>query len=89
MLMEDPNRPYSGQPTFSSHWRLARRIWSDKIDPRLPKNKKEAADYTGSVAIIDACRPYHWIDEFPATTQIAEELLKETNAKWGKALGED
>ena len=49
----------------------------------------EVADYTGSVAIIDACRPYHWIDEFPATTQIAEELLKETNAKWGKALGED
>ena len=52
-----------------------------------PNIKKEAADYTGSVAIIDACRPYHWIDEFPATTQIAEELLKETNAKWGKALG--
>ena len=68
---------------------VARRIWSYKIDPRLPKHKKEVADYTGSVAIIDACRPYHWIDEFPATTQIAEELLKETNAKWGKALGED
>jgi 4-hydroxy-3-polyprenylbenzoate decarboxylase len=68
---------------------VARRIWSYKIDPRLPKHKKEAADYTGSVAIIDACRPYHWIDEFPATTQISEELLRETNAKWGKVLGED
>jgi 4-hydroxy-3-polyprenylbenzoate decarboxylase len=44
---------------------ISRRIWSYKIDPRLPKNKKEVADYTGSVAIIDACRPYHWIDEFP------------------------
>ncbi|MGH8648228.1 MAG: UbiD family decarboxylase [Burkholderiales bacterium] len=42
-----------------------------------------------SKAIIDACRPYHWIDEFPATTQIDEELLKETSAKWGKVLGED
>jgi hypothetical protein len=61
---------------------VCRRIWSYKIDPRLPKHKKEAADYTGAVAIIDACRPYHWIDEFPATTQISEELLKETNAKW-------
>ena len=68
---------------------ISRRIWSYKIDPRLPKHKKEAADYTGSVAIIDACRPYHWIDEFPATTQISEELLKDTNAKWGKVLGED
>ncbi len=68
---------------------IARRIWSYKIDPRLPKHKKEAADYTGSVAIIDACRPYHWIDEFPATTQISEELLRETQAKWGKDLGDD
>ena len=68
---------------------VSRRIWSYKIDPRLPKQKKEVADYTGSVAIIDACRPYHWIDEFPATTQISEELLKETNAKWGKFIGED
>lgn len=68
---------------------VCRRIWSYKIDPRLPKPKKEVADYTGSVAIIDACRPYHWIGEFPATTQIAEDLLKATNAKWGKVLGDD
>jgi UbiD family decarboxylase len=68
---------------------VCRRIWSYKIDPRLPKHKKEAADYTGSVAIIDACRPYYWINEFPATTQISEELLKETSAKWGKFIGED
>lgn len=68
---------------------VCRRIWSYKIDPRLPKHKKEVADYTGSVAIIDACRPYHWINDFPATTQISEELLKETSAKWGKFIGED
>jgi 4-hydroxy-3-polyprenylbenzoate decarboxylase len=67
---------------------VCRRIWSYKIDPRLPKHKKEAADYTGSVAIIDACRPYHWINEFPATTQISEELLQETEEKWGKFFKE-
>jgi UbiD family decarboxylase len=68
---------------------VCRRIWSYKIDPRLPKHKKEVADYTGSVAIIDACRPYHWINEFPATTQISDELLKETSEKWGKFIGDD
>ena len=67
---------------------VCRRIWSYKIDPRLPKHKKEVADYTGSVAIIDACRPYHWINEFPATTQISEELLKATEEKWGKFFKE-
>ncbi len=68
---------------------ICRRIWSYKIDPRLPKQKKEAGDYTGSVAIIDACRPYHWIDDFPSTTQISAGLLKETQAKWGRILGID
>ena len=67
---------------------VCRRIWSYKIDPRLPKNKKEVGDYTGAVAIIDACRPYHWIDEFPRTTKIDEELLKATEEKWGKYFKE-
>jgi UbiD family decarboxylase len=67
---------------------ICRRIWSYKIDPRLPKHKKEAADYTGAVAIIDACKPYHWIDEFPRTTKISEELLKATEEKWGKFFKE-
>jgi 4-hydroxy-3-polyprenylbenzoate decarboxylase len=67
---------------------VCRRIWSYKIDPRLPKHKKEVADYTGSVAIIDACKPYHWINEFPRTTKIDEELLKATEEKWGKFFKE-
>jgi len=65
---------------------VCRRIWSYKIDPRLPKQKKEVGDYTGSVAIIDACKPYAWIDNFPSTTKINEELLKSTEEKWGKSL---
>lgn len=67
---------------------VCRRIWSYKIDPRLPKHKKEVGDYTGAVAIIDACKPYHWIDEFPRTTKISEELLKATEDKWGKLFKE-
>jgi 4-hydroxy-3-polyprenylbenzoate decarboxylase len=65
---------------------VCRRIWSYKIDPRLPKNKKEVGDYTGSVAIIDACKPYSWINEFPPTTKISDELLKKTDEKWGRLL---
>ncbi|MBI4489487.1 MAG: UbiD family decarboxylase [Deltaproteobacteria bacterium] len=65
---------------------VCRRIWSYKIDPRLPREKKDVGNYTGSVAIIDACRPYHWIKDFPATTKISEELLRKTDEKWGKFL---
>ncbi len=65
---------------------ICRKIWSIKIDPRLTKEKKDAGDYTSSVAIIDACKPYHWINDFPPTTKIGEELLRETDEKWGKYL---
>ena len=65
---------------------ISRRIWSYKIDPRMPEEKKSVGNYTGSVAIIDACRPYHWKDKFPPTTKISEGLLRETEKKWGNIL---
>jgi len=40
----------------------------------------------GSAAIIDGCRPFRWIDKFPRTTDISEELMQKTVEKWGKVL---
>ena len=65
---------------------VVRRIWSYAIDPRLDPEKKAKGDYTGSVAIIDATRPFHWKDKFAATTSIAPELRREIEAKWGEVL---
>ncbi|HEY7065367.1 MAG TPA: UbiD family decarboxylase [Chloroflexota bacterium] len=65
---------------------INRRIWSYRIDPRLEPDKKEKGDYTGSVAIIDATRPYHWREQFPATTALELELRRATEAKWGAIL---
>lgn len=65
---------------------ICRKIWSIRIDPRLAKDKKEAGDYTSSIAIIDACKPYHWMNDYPPTTKISEELLKKTDEKWGRLL---
>jgi 4-hydroxy-3-polyprenylbenzoate decarboxylase len=65
---------------------VCRRIWSNQSDPRLTKEKKDAGHYIGSVAIIDACKPYHWMKDFPPTTKISEELLRKADEKWGKFL---
>jgi 4-hydroxy-3-polyprenylbenzoate decarboxylase len=65
---------------------VSRRTWSYKIDPRLTEEKKNVGNYTGSVAIIDACRPYHWMDKFPSTTKISAELLSKTEQQWGEVL---
>ena len=35
--------------------------------------------------LIDACKPFHWKDEFPRTNVFAPELRRVTAEKW-KAL---
>ena len=66
---------------------INRRIWSSRVDPRLEPEKLEKGDYTTSVAIIDATRPWHWRDQFPEKVSISVELRKATIAKWRELLG--
>ena len=54
------------------------------LDPSLPPEKREIADYTHSTAIIDACRPYARKDEFPPTIMSSPEELEGVKKKWGK-----
>jgi 4-hydroxy-3-polyprenylbenzoate decarboxylase len=62
---------------------INRRIWSYRLDPRLAPERKDQGDFTGSVAIIDACRPIHWKEAFPKTTQIEPDTRRATEEKWG------
>jgi len=52
------------------------------LDPRIPPDKKARGDYTASQAIILACKPYDWIDEFPKTNIASPELRAQVVAKW-------
>jgi hypothetical protein len=38
--------------------------------------------------IVDACRPFPWIDQFPPVNEISPELRRKIIDKWGKELGE-
>lgn len=40
--------------------------WSTPLDPRIEPERKAVGDNTNSRAVIDACRPWHWRDKFPA-----------------------
>jgi len=57
--------------------------WSTPLDPRIPPWEKEKKNFTNSRAIIDACRPFHWRDKFPAVNAPSPELAKESRDKWG------
>ena len=58
------------------------RAWSGPLDPRIRPGQKGF----NSRALIDACRPYEWKDEFPAVAASSPQLLAAMEAKWGRKL---
>jgi len=63
-----------------------RGCWGSALDPRLPPEKRQRGDFGHSVGIIFACKPYHWISQFPRSIKISPELLERTKAKWGETF---
>lgn len=55
---------------------------SIELDPRIHPDRKEAGDLTSSSMLIDACKPYHWIDRYPRTNDIGDERREEMIEKW-------
>ncbi len=62
---------------------IIRGAWSTHLDPRIPPWEKEKGNLTNSRAIIDACRPFHWMDQFPPVNAPSPEQAREARAKWG------
>jgi 4-hydroxy-3-polyprenylbenzoate decarboxylase len=56
--------------------------WSTPLDPRIPPWERQKGNFTNTRAIIDACRPYHWRDQFPKSIAPTPEYAKEAAAKW-------
>ena len=52
----------------------------------LPPEKREKGDMTHSVAIIDACKPYHWREKFPPSNTPSPETLAKAREKFGWLL---
>jgi 4-hydroxy-3-polyprenylbenzoate decarboxylase len=65
---------------------IIRGAWSTPLDPRIEPARKAAGDYTNSRAVIDACRPWHWRDQFPAVNMPSAEERREAVAKFGHLL---
>jgi 4-hydroxy-3-polyprenylbenzoate decarboxylase len=61
---------------------IIRRCWSGPLDPRIPVGKKGM----NSRAIIDACRPYEWKDDFFPVVESSEKLRAATLKKWRDKL---
>ena len=60
--------------------------WSTPLDPRISPEDKEKNNFRNSRAVIDACRPFHWRDEFPLVNAMSPALAKKARKKWGHLL---
>jgi 4-hydroxy-3-polyprenylbenzoate decarboxylase len=60
--------------------------WSTPLDPRITPDARVQRNFTNSVAVINACRPYHWKDQFAKTCYFPEEVRKKTYEKWKDVL---
>ncbi len=60
---------------------IIRNAWSGPLDPR-----KKVGDNFNSRALVDACRPYDWIDEFPPVAEASPEERARTREKFGYLL---
>ena len=61
---------------------ILRRCWSGPLDPRIQPGKKGL----NSRAIIDACRPFEWLKDFPPVAESSPELKKKVYEKWRNVL---
>ena len=61
---------------------IVRRCWSGPLDPIIPEGSKGF----NSRAIIDACRPYEWRDQFPPVVEVKPELRERVLKKWAREI---
>src|SRR3989338_6577814 len=61
---------------------ILRRCWSGPLDPIIPKERKGF----NSRAIIDATRPFEWLQEFPPVAKSSRELRERLLRQWGELL---
>ena len=56
-------------------------------DPRLEPWERARGNVTNSRMVIDACRPFHWRDEFPEVNKPSPELARLARERFGYLLG--
>jgi UbiD family decarboxylase len=65
---------------------IVRNAWSSALDPRIPPDAKARGIASHSKLIIEAVKPFSWIDRFPRLSALSHDDARAIAAKWGDAL---
>src|SRR5256886_6906671 len=63
---------------------IVRNAWSSRLDPRISAADKARGVTSHSKLVIEACRPFAWLEEFPPTSALS---LTESRALEGRGGG--
>jgi 4-hydroxy-3-polyprenylbenzoate decarboxylase len=65
---------------------ILRNAWSSALDPRIAPERRLAGITSHSKLIIEACRPFPWLDKFPPTSALPLDEARAIEEKWGPVL---
>ncbi len=65
---------------------IIKRAWSTPLDPMITPTQRKQGDFTNSRALIDACRPYEWRDQFPPINVPPRGEREAARERWGYLL---
>ena len=57
-------------------------VWASVCEPALPPEERSPRGYTSDRVMIDACRPYRWMDQFPQVNAYSKEVKDAVEQKW-------
>jgi 4-hydroxy-3-polyprenylbenzoate decarboxylase len=61
---------------------IVRNAWSSGLDPRLAPGDRARGLTSHSKLILDACKPFAWRGEFPATSALSLDEARAISEKW-------
>lgn len=61
---------------------VVKSIWASVCEPAMPPEERSPRGYTSDRVLIDACRPFKWLDEFPQVNAFSNEYKDEVEKKW-------
>ncbi|MBM4296439.1 MAG: UbiD family decarboxylase, partial [Deltaproteobacteria bacterium] len=65
---------------------ILRDLPTSDINPRIAPDERAQGRFVASRIVIDACKPYRWLNEFPPSNVMSPDKKKQVADKWRSVL---
>jgi 4-hydroxy-3-polyprenylbenzoate decarboxylase len=61
---------------------IVKNVWASVCEPTISPVERDTRGYISDRVLIDACRPYQWIEQFPKVNAFDREFKEKVATKW-------